>query len=558
VVAPGGPIRGSARRGPTAHALVALALAALLALPGAAAGQNPVFLGLYPWGHDLPETVENIKAFDAWIASTGRRIALAGDFLDIEYAPFLSVPLSMETAWANGRIPFVKLLSRRTALEIANGAIDPAISAWGQSFALWSVGGTKRAFIAPLGEMNGEWTTYYGDAGTVASAYRRIRRLIRAELQAANVPQTAISWVFAPNGWGLSGDEFEFFYPGHDEVDAVGFSSYNWGACPPWHVWETYDQIFEPYLHRMRAMAPGKPIFIAEMAVIDRSRNPLGDRNDWLRRTYSRLAAFPGLRGIMYFERILPTQSNLPGCPEPDFRLHRPGTDDWRGFKDALADPSANFGYWAPTSPEVANVVFAPTVPHVFDDVHPIHPFAREPGDVDYSPAIHTLTASGIAGGCGVDPPRFCPTAAVTRAELAVWLGRAIHGAGYRPRPATGTVFADVGAAGVHAAWIEQLAADGRAPRCRSGRYCPDVPVTRAQMAEFVVRARQRAGYTPPRATGVVFPDVPAANAFAPWIERLAASGVRVGCWGGGFCPDASVSRQEMAAVLVGVFGLRP
>ena len=217
----------------------------------------------------------------------------------------------------------------------------------------------------------------------------------------------------------------------------VGFSAYNWGGCPPWNSrWETYALGFEPYLHRMRAMAPGKPIFIVEMAVIDRMDQPMGDRDEWFRDTYTRLAAFPRLRGIVYFDKILPPQPNLSDCPNPDFRLHVPGTGHWQGFIDALNNPASNFGYWAPTSPEVANIVFAPNVSKIFADVLPIHPFALEPGEVDFSPWIHTLAESGITTGCGVNPPRFCPTAGVTRDQMAVFLLRGIHGSAWGPPPA--------------------------------------------------------------------------------------------------------------------------
>jgi S-layer homology domain len=542
------------------HVLLSLALISLLLLPTAARGENPVFLGLYQWGDtdNLASTIANAEEFDTWIAP--HRIALGGDFLNLETNPVLAVPQHLgAAAWDKGRIPFVKLLSFRTAAEIANGVIDDAIDKWGRSFALWSEGGKKRAFLAPLPEMNGDWIPYYGNPATVLQAYRRIRNRIRAELQAANVPQNAISWVFAPNGWSLPGDEFENFYPGHDEVDVVSFSGYNWGSCPQWEAWDTFETAFEPYLYRMRAMAPGKPIFIAETAVIDDISNPLGDRNEWLRDTYTRLGVFPALRGIVYFNLVLSTQANLPNCPDPDFRAHIPGTAQWHGFKDALADPQSRFGYWAPGSAEVADIVFAPTVPHVFDDVHPIHPFAVEPGDVDYSRWIHTLAASGVTTGCSTSPPLFCPTAGITRAQMAIFLLKSIHGASYTPPPATGTVFADVSDPTIYyAAWVEQLAASGITGGCGDGNYCPDNPVNRGQMAIFLLKSIHGFSYTPPLATGTVFADVPVTHPFAKWIEQVAREGITGGCGDGNFCPDAGITRQQMAVFLVRAFGLGP
>ncbi|MBI3172072.1 MAG: hypothetical protein HYZ25_15405 [Chloroflexi bacterium] len=39
------------------------------------------------------------------------------------------------------------------------------------------------------------------------------------------------------------------------------------------------------------------------------------------------------------------------------------------------------------------------------------------------------------------------------------------------------------------AAWIEQLAAEGITGGCGGGNYCPTIPVSRDQMAVFLVRA---------------------------------------------------------------------
>jgi hypothetical protein len=72
---------------------------------------------------------------------------------------------------------------------------------------------------------------------------------------------------------------------------------------------------------------------------------------------------------------------------------------------------------------------------------------------------------------------------------MAIFLLRAIHGPAYMPAPATGTVFMDVPTDHWASAWIEQLAADGITSGCGGGNYCPDTPVTRAQMSIFLVKA---------------------------------------------------------------------
>jgi hypothetical protein len=535
-------------------------LAAIVGVAPTAVSAEPfVFVGLYPGA--LQNKISTIQDVDAWIAPTGKRVALAGTFMDWEFPnPGFNVPADLDSAWNAGYVPFVNFLSQRTLAEINSGAIDGAIATWARFFAAWAKPG-KRAFLAPLAEMNGNWVSYYGKPADFIAAYRRVRQIFATALAAHNVPQNAISWVFVPNGWSQPGDEFERFYPGHNDVDVVAFSAYNYGGCPPdapWLIWDTFDTAFKPLLDRMRATAPGKPIFIAQTGVLDKPVHGVGSKDQWLEDSFTQLAAYPGLRGIMYFELQLPSRPDLPNCPNPDFRLHLPGTDQWQGFKRALANPASNFGYWAPSSAEMQLIVFAPTVPQLFGDVFPIHPFAAEPGDVDFHSWIQKLAASGITTGCSVNPPLFCPLDAVTRAQMAAFLVRGIHGATFGPPAGSGLVFADVPAGHAFVSWIEQLARDGITTGCDTGplRYCPDGIVTRAQMAVFLLRSEHGAQYQPPAATGTVFADVPKNDPFAPWIERLAAEGITGGCSGANYCPTAVVTRAQMAVFLVRPFGL--
>jgi hypothetical protein len=115
----------------------------------------------------------------------------------------------------------------------------------------------------------------------------------------------------------------------------------------------------------------------------------------------------------------------------------------------------------------------------LFADVPVSHPLA---------PWIEALAHAGITGGCATSPPQYCPDDGVTRGQMAVFLLRAKHGAGYQPPAATG-MFTDVPADSVFAEWIEQLAQEGITGGCGGGNYCPDDPVTRGQMAVFLVRA---------------------------------------------------------------------
>lgn len=167
---------------------------------------------------------------------------------------------------------------------------------------------------------------------------------------------------------------------------------------------------------------------------------------------------------------------------------------------------------------------------------------------------IEAIYAAGITGGCSTSPFNFCPNNPVTRAQLAVFLLRSIHGASYTPPAATGTVFTDVPSNAFAASWIEQLVAEGITSGCGGGNYCPNNTVTRSQIAVFLLRAKYGSAYTPPAATGTVFTDVPS-NAFAAaWVEELVSEGITSGCGGGKYCPNSSVTRAQMAVLLQRTF----
>jgi hypothetical protein len=52
------------------------------------------------------------------------------------------------------------------------------------------------------------------------------------------------------------------------------------------------------------------------------------------------------------------------------------------------------------------------------------------------------------------------------------------------------------------------------------------------------------------------FTDVPVGHPFHRFVEALYASGITGGCGGGNYCPDAPVTRGQMAVFLAGALGL--
>ncbi len=166
---------------------------------------------------------------------------------------------------------------------------------------------------------------------------------------------------------------------------------------------------------------------------------------------------------------------------------------------------------------------------------------------------IESLADSGITAGCGGG--NYCPEGQVTRAQMAVFLERGINGSSFSPPAATGTVFDDVGAGDFAASFIERLHADGITGGCGGNNFCPNNAVSRAQMAVFLLRAKHGAGYAPPPAAGI-FNDVDLSYWAVHWIEQLAAEGITSGCGNGNYCPEDPVTRDQMAVFLVRTFGI--
>ncbi len=171
---------------------------------------------------------------------------------------------------------------------------------------------------------------------------------------------------------------------------------------------------------------------------------------------------------------------------------------------------------------------------------------------------VEKLFRNGVTAGCGNGD--FCPDGSVSRAQMAVFLLKAEHGSDYLP-PACSGIFPDVPCPATpafpYSNWIERLFQEGITVGCGAG-YCPDDPVTRAQMAVFLLKTEHGFDYAPPPCAGI-FADVSCPDAFAvDFIERLYAEQITGGCLTDPlrYCPDAPDARGEMAVFLVKTFGL--
>jgi len=119
--------------------------------------------------------------------------------------------------------------------------------------------------------------------------------------------------------------------------------------------------------------------------------------------------------------------------------------------------------------------------------------------------------------------------------------------------PACSGVFADVPCASPFAPWVEALAAEGITGGCGGGNFCPQSPVRRDQMAVFLIKALAGPDFVPLPCAGI-FTDVPCPSLFADWIETLVDANITAGCGTGIYCPLQSVTRGQMAVLVVKTF----
>jgi hypothetical protein len=177
----------------------------------------------------------------------------------------------------------------------------------------------------------------------------------------------------------------------------------------------------------------------------------------------------------------------------------------------------------------------------LFIDVPTTHPF--------YS-FVSFLSAYGITLGCGNG--LYCVDSAVSRAQMAAFIMRSLGV--FDPPIPMGQTFSDVPPTHPFFAFIEALAAQGITLGCGPGIYCPSGTVSRGQMAAFIIRAL--GVFNPPVPMGQTFADVPPTHPFFAFIEEMAARGITQGCGGGNYCPESPVTRGQMAVFLVRAFNL--
>ena len=211
-----------------------------------------------------------------------------------------------------------------------------------------------------------------------------------------------------------------------------------------------------------------------------------------------------------------------------------------------------------------------------FLDVPRGNPFYRK---------IETIFHNRITVGCTTT--LYCPSSAVPRSQMAIFIARGLTGG--TALPASGTVgsqpysctnggvslFTDVAPTDIFCRGVHYIASQHVTSGCGAAIFCPSLDATRAEMAIFIAKAMVApAGgsavpitYGPDPDTGLSyscdagspnlhFTDVFPTDEFCRHAHYLWARGIISGCSANQYCPDLSIGRDEMSKFLTNAFKL--
>ncbi|MCC7482949.1 MAG: S-layer homology domain-containing protein [Hyphomicrobiales bacterium] len=164
------------------------------------------------------------------------------------------------------------------------------------------------------------------------------------------------------------------------------------------------------------------------------------------------------------------------------------------------------------------------------------------------APAWVSFAGASEGTGTGTVQVNFAANAsALPRTGLIEVGGQAINLIQQRSNnPAPTAPFTDVPLSHAFADYITLMKHYGITSGCTATTYCPDDPVTRGQMAVFVVRAVM-GGDNFTFSSSPYFTDVPTTHQFFKWIQKMKELGITSGCTATTYCPNDPVTRGQMA-----------
>lgn len=263
---------------------------------------TPVILGVNPGN---PNDLSKIGQVDQYTAAAGVTPRIVQYFLSWSDGGSFN-PTLADAITARGATPMISWLSSDwregkdqplySDRRIANGAYDPLLTDWGRALGQWG----KPVFLRLDDEMNGNWYPWSpGVNGNTLQDYLDMWRHVVTTMRTAGGGLPNVYFVWSPNVTSQeAARDFRPMYPGDAYVNWVALDGYNWGQSRS-SGWQSWTEIFGRDYDTLQALAPSKPVMIAETGSEDRG----GDKAAWLMQTFTveLPQRFPAVRAVIYF-----------------------------------------------------------------------------------------------------------------------------------------------------------------------------------------------------------------------------------------------------------------
>src|SRR4051812_44444584 len=210
----------------------------------------------------------SLRALDDAQAAIGAKPALVGTYADWQHTP----DFPREFADAVNRRGAVSLISwepwapwrggadqpKYALAAIAAGRHDALIDRWAAEVAAYR----RPVMLRFAPEMNGDWLPWStGVNGNRPGDYVAAWRHVRARFRRAGADNAI--WVWNPIAVYTGSTPLRQLFPGSRQVDWMAVDGLNWGTTRSWG-WQTYAEIFSPTVSTFGALAPARPVMIAE------------------------------------------------------------------------------------------------------------------------------------------------------------------------------------------------------------------------------------------------------------------------------------------------------
>jgi hypothetical protein len=171
--------------------------------------------------------------------------------------------------------------SNMTATQIENGSADSFLKKWASEMKAYG----QPIIFAPLDEMNGDWSAYYGNPTAFKAAWIHVYNLFAGD--------SDVKFAWDPNNGPTN--TIASYYPGSQYVDIVGVDGFDFGNTGHGNVSQTFAQVFDSAFATVAQF--GKPMWITSTGVYS------GDNQQKFVSDMSAGVKQYGIQGVIYFSQ---------------------------------------------------------------------------------------------------------------------------------------------------------------------------------------------------------------------------------------------------------------